>query len=480
MKIMNKILCNLILLISAPIFALTTASVNQSWFYPGDQVVLTLSSDAQQVVFPPIDQIAGNPVLYTSDAQNISIINNQRTRKISRSYVFKPSKSFTIPAYTLTTDASQQSTQPIKITLKTPSQAQPGDDYILQIKTDKQEIFLGDEIHLKVIFKSKKTLSTDNQVSIAIPEIKNLLFIKNNKTLRSADENYNIHTLSYKLRADDFGSFSIPSVVANIGHRNNALFSNFSAISQNRKIKKIHSNPLTIQVNPLPDSLRIFGQFNIETKIDKTQAKPGEAVNLVVSVQGKGNFEDIEKFALAINKVTIYSDEPEFTHNQWQQKFALVAEHAFVIPSFTLDYFDKTTQVKKHISTKPINIQIDTATLALEASPQIKSKQANIDGNSSMNNLKYYYLLLGAVVGIFIGALTVFLKNKAPNKNKNLINQIKLARNDKALFDLLLPLNLTELEGMLQQLEANIYKDAQYKIRKKDIINAIKFDRKTH
>lgn len=477
---MNKILGNLILLISAPIFALTTANVNQSWFYPGDQVVLTLSSDAQQVIFPLIDQIAGNPVLYTSDAQNISIINNQRTRKISRSYVFKPSKSFTIPAYTLATDASQQSTQPIEITLKTPSQAQPGDDYILQIEADKQEIFLGDEIHLKVIFKAKKTLSTDNQVSIAIPEIKNLLFIKDNKTLRSADENYNIHTLSYKLRADDFGSFSIPSVVANIGHRNNTLFGNFSAVGQSQKVTKIHSNPLTIKVNPLPDSLRVFGQFDIETKIDKTQVKSGEVVNLVVSIQGKGNFEDIEKFDLAINKVTIYSDEPEFTHNQWQQKFALVAEHAFVIPSFTLDYFDKITQVKKHIDTKPINIQINTSALVPVDIPQIKQKQVNIDGNSSMNNLKYYYLLLGAVVGIFIGVLAVLLKNKAPNKDKNLIHQIKLARSDKTLFDLLLPLNLTELEGILQRLEANIYKDAQYKIRKKDIINAIKFERKTH
>ena len=54
---MYKILGNLCLLISAPIFALTTASVNQTWFYPGDQVVLTLSSDGNKVSFPSIGNI---------------------------------------------------------------------------------------------------------------------------------------------------------------------------------------------------------------------------------------------------------------------------------------------------------------------------------------------------------------------------------------------------------------------------------------
>ena len=34
------------------------------------------------------------------------------------------------------------------------------------------------------------------------------------------------------------------------------------------------------------------------------------------------------------------------------------------------------------------------------------------------------------------------------------------------------------LDAVLEQLEANIYKNAQHKIRKKDIINAIKFEHK--
>lgn len=105
-------------------------------------------------------------------------------------------------------------------------------------------------------------------------------------------------------------------------------------------------------------------------------------------------------------------------------------------------------------------------------------KPSNINDNAPTNNLKYYYLLLGVVIGAFISILFVVLKNKQPNKDRSLVNQIKLARSDKALFDLLLPLNMLSLEAILQQLEANIYKNAQHKIRKKDIINAIKFEHK--
>ncbi|HAE71020.1 MAG TPA: hypothetical protein DCG46_05395, partial [Gammaproteobacteria bacterium] len=197
-----------------------------------------------------------------------------------------------------------------------------------------------------------------------------------------------------------------------------------------------------------------------------------------VTIHGKGNFEDIQKFSLDIEGATIYSDEAEFSYNQWQQKFAIVGGQDFVIPSFKFDYFDKITQSKKSIATKPISIQINSKKGVQKPIKKIDQKPSNINDNPPTNNLKYYYLLLGIAIGAFISILFVALKNKQPSKDKSLVNQIKLARGDKALFDLLLPLNMLSLEAILQQLEANIYKNAQHKIRKKDIINAIKFEHK--
>lgn len=475
---MYKILGNLCFLMSAPIFALTTASVNQTWFYPGDQIILTLSSDGNKVVFPSIGNISGNDILYTSNSKKISIVNNKQSKYSSQSYVIQPSKGFNIPAYTLIVDGDKQGTQPIQISLREPEQAKPGDDYILQIETDKPTFFLGDEINLKVIFKVKKSLSFNKQVGIAMPEVKDLLFIKNNKTAQSTDENYNIHTLDYRLRADNFGTFNIPSVVASIGNQNNNTFGSFPANRKTNQIKKIHSNTLAITVNPLPDALRIFGDFKIKANIDKTEVKQGEAVNLTIIISGNGNFEDIEKFKLDIDSATIYSDDATFSYNQWQQKFAIVSGKSFVIPSLKFDYFDKISQSKNSITTKPIDIQIEVKEPMRNLLNKTDKQALSIDSNLPTSDLKYYYLLLGVIFGVIISALVIALKKIKSKTDKNLINQIKLARGDKAVFDLLLPLNIAGLESVLEQLEANIYKNAQHKIRKKDIINAIKFEHK--
>ena len=477
---MNKILGNLLLLISTPVFALSTASVNQSWFYPGDQVILTISSDGNNVIFPVIKAVDRHPVLFTTNSQKIRIINNQRSRLSSQSYAFKPDKDLNIPGYTLTVDGNQQTTQPIKVTLKTPTLTKAGDDYILKIKTNKQTIFLGDEFELKVIFKEKKSLTSSQQVNIIMPEVKDLLFIKSNKSSQTTNEKYNIHTLSYKVRADNFGNFTIPSVIASIGEQNNRIFGSFSPINQTRKIQKIHSNSLVLTVNPLPDDLRVFGDFKIKANIDQLKIEQGKAANLTITITGNGNFEDIEQYKLDINDATIYSNEAEFSYNQWQQKFAIIAKENFIIPSFKLDYFDKVTQSKKHITTQPISIRVEGDELLQNPIKKIAQKSVNINHHSTANNLKYYYLLLGVVIGILSSILIVLIKNKKSNTDKNLITQIKFARNDKALFDLLLPLNIVNLETILQQLEANIYKNAQHKIRKKDVINAIKSEYKAH
>lgn len=477
---MNKILGSCLLLLSIPALAISKASVNQSWFYPGDEVVLTLSANGNNVIFPNIQQIDGHPVLYTSSSQKIQIVNNQRSRQSSKSFVIKPTSTITIPSYFILVDDDKQATQPLTVALTQPTLAQMGDDYLLSIKASPQEFYLGDEAILEIIFKEKKSITSNQQASIILPEIKGLTFIKTNKSTQSSDESYNIHTINYRVIANNFGQFKLPSVVVSIGQQRNSIFGNFAPVNQAGKLKKIHSNSLTLTVKPLPDDLTIIGDLNINSSIDSATVKQGQAVNLVVNIQGSANFEDIPPFELAIDNATIYSNEAEFTYNQWQQKFAIVGAQDFTIPSLKLDYFDKRSNTKKTLTTEPIDISVIGAKPIANKKINNQPITAKSNGNLVMNNLKYSYLLAGVVIGILFGWLLSIYKNHSPARNQNLIRQIKLARNDKALFDLLLPLNLTELSIILQQLEANIYKNAQYKIRKKDIINVIKSQDKTN
>lgn len=79
--------------------------------------------------------------------------------------------------------------------------------------------------------------------------------------------------------------------------------SNFGFDYQNVE-KTLKSNPLTVQVKPLPqqnkpiDYSGAVGQFSFKPSIDKTKLKANEAITLKLTVAGSGNLNLIEKPAI--------------------------------------------------------------------------------------------------------------------------------------------------------------------------------------
>ncbi|KAA0445292.1 MAG: protein BatD [Candidatus Thioglobus sp.] len=460
-----KIFGSLFLLISAPVFAKATASVNQNWFYPGDKVTLTLSvsSNSDNVAFPTIKNIGGYSILFTGSPQKDyeNVVNGVPNIKTSKVYIFEPTKSLTIPAYNFSVNGKKQTTKPIKITLKKRSKSKSADDYVLEMTIDKPQFFFGDEANLTIAFKSKKTLPPKIRANVSLPRAKDLLFIQYGKAHQSADKKYNIHKLYFKVNANNFGTFNIPRVVANVGY--------LGGVSQGKVIpnKRLYSNPLKFKVLPLPDDLKVFGDFKIYARVDKTKVAQGKAVNLTLIIKGNGSFKDIEDFDFDIAGTTIYKDDALVNSKNWQQKFAIIGAKNFTIPSLSLDFFDKITKKKKHISTKPIFVQVKQNEQLIKATT--KQPKIVID-----NKLKYYYLLAGVAIGLLIVVVFTAFKHKKPSKQPSLIKQIKSTKSDKQLFDLLLPLDLPEFEPVLHQLEQNLYRGATHKINKKAIIAMVK------
>lgn len=84
---------------------------------------------------------------------------------------------------------------------------------------------------------------------------------------------------------------------------NDPFFSNpFSTSYQNVK-KVIKSNPVTINVAPLPSSnvpqefTGSVGSFTIKSEIDRSELKANEAVNLKITISGKGNLNLIDQLS---------------------------------------------------------------------------------------------------------------------------------------------------------------------------------------
>lgn len=460
--ILGKIL---FLLAISHAFAVNNAKVNKTQFYLGDVITLTISAESSKVLFPEIYNIAGFKIIGSgSSSVSNEYINGKISEISSQSYSFKPTKSLTIKAFNLEIDGKKKRTNPIKIKLLKRAKSKAGDDFILTIKANKTEYFLGEKIDLQVIIKQKKSIITKGNIQVEPLKTKGLIFKPSKNFARSKDANYNIYTQNNQVIANQTGTFDLPVIAAIIYPNNN---SNIFAQPQRSTAKKIYSNTIQLKIKPLPDNLEIYGDFKITTSIDKSQVKAGKALNLSINIIGDGNLSDIEKFALTIENTTIYIDEPQIKNQQWTQKFAIVAQEDFVIPAFSFDFFDNHTQSKKTISTQKIKIKVQNPTPSNLQTPLLQLKVNNI--------LKYYYLLIGFLVAaLLLGLWVIFKRFNRHHKNQSLIKQIQSVRGDKQLFDLLLPLNIMTLKSVLQQLEGNLYKNQNHKINKKAIIKTLK------
>lgn len=471
---MNIILGSLLIFFTSFSFAQISASVNKTQFYPNDVVTFTLKANGD-VVFPNITNISGNIILGTSSSRAIQIINGRQSQTISKSYNFKPVKSLTIPEFEIEVDGKFFKTNPIKLTILKPLQGSNGDDFILELKADKNEFFAGEYLDLQVVFKQKKSTSFAGNININPLKGNGLEFFTDNIFSGSEDNNYTIYTAKYRVRGSKIGMQVISPAIAILSDR----VSGFSGFFNTRK-RKIFSNELSIKVLPLPDNLTIFGDFTITSRVDKVKVESGEAVNLIVEIIGDGNLEDIESFNPKINKGTVYSDKPIIENGKWVQKFAITSQNNFIIPSFELNFFDKKTKTKKQVKTLEIKILTkNTPTVVPKIIQNITpNSRAKIISTKVISGYEFWQLIVSFVFGMLCIVIAFFVKKQfyKSNKDNDLITKIKYTHSDKKLFAILLPLNIRQLDNILQQLEANIYNDAKNKVDKKIIINILKLE----
>ena len=118
---------------------------------------------------------------------------------------------------------------------------------------------------------------------------------------------------------------------------------------------KNYSKALHISVKPLPNNLELFGDYSLTSTVDKTSVDANQPVNLNISITGKGNIDDIQKYNLTVPNVISYADEPKIESTfqtdeyggNFTQKIAFVAQSDYTIPKIELTYFNKNTnQVK--------------------------------------------------------------------------------------------------------------------------------------
>jgi len=483
---MNKIsnLGRILFFIFMPImmFAQVSASLDKIAVIKGDSATYTITATGDDIEFPKLASIEGHPVVGTSTSTSISIINGnmQKVKKVS--YTFTPEYTFTIPNYSIIVDGKEEQTEPIKIKVIKPTASTSNDDLQLFLKIDKTEAYVGEALKATIVFKYKVGIDI---IDIALEDFKiKHFFLKTLDQTKPYEENgFIVLKQSYLLFPQLAGDYTIDKQLINVAIREYR--------TNMKRWTKVYSKELNLKIKPLPSNLSIQGDYTISASVDKLQTKANDPINLTLTIKGSGNIDDIEEFKLDMQNEVVYSTKPTINtfikdgkySGTFTQKISIIADKDFTIPSIEFKYFDIKNKKVKTIKTKSFDIKVKGSSKAI--APSIQTNQ-NINTNTvqvapkivykykeSNPYLKYIFASIGFVLGVIA---TYLLLNKKTKKQdtRELSIRIKKAKNDKDLYNILLPYSHNiKIVDIIKKLEENIYNKGSNKINKDDLYDIV-------
>ena len=492
----------ILLLLNTIAFAGVKVTVNPPAVYKGDMVQLTITAEGEDIEFPQITQVGDSPVMGTSSSQSVNIINGNMSKTISKTYSFRATKSLKVPSFIVKVDGEEFKTKEQSISVVKPTASHAGQPFVLEVNLDKNVSYVGEPLNLTLSFKSKLNARAD-KIQLGEPKLENFWVKKSDEVSKTTEGDYIVQSLHYKLFPQKSGEYTIPAIEALIGKLQRqrrgmgGFFDDpfFSSMTQQLNWQKIYSNSLKVKVNPLPNGLELYGDYTIIARVDKKQVHANKPVNLTLTVQGKGNIDDVKKFDLDIANVIVYADEPKINSGEqnglyggvFTQKIALISDQNFTIPSLSLEYFDKKSKEVKTIKTKPIEIEVIGGGTGLKSPPSIEvSPSQKIEAQKIIPTiktkvitktedayLKYLFLGIGFLLGVGSMLLVNMFKNrKDAKKETDMVRAIRRAKNDQALFNLLLPYSKKDkrISKALNLLEENLYKSGDNKIDREELM----------
>jgi len=504
---MRNILGKLKLIFLIPVWLIASnvqVSVDKREVTRGDTVTFTITAEGENIDFPVINSIDNFPILGTAQRSNISIINGNITKSLSKSYTFAPMKDVTIPSFELKIDGKSYKTEPIKVKVTKVAASLAGSDAILTMSTDKREVHVGEPVNLTVTLKYRRDKNfVESQIES--PQFSNFWIKQAGNVKEYVEGNYIVKKVKFIIFPQKAGEFNLDPMTAKLSRRvavqqpfgNDPFFNDdfFNTMFARLETKRVASNTISLKVKQLPDNLELFGKFDISVTVDKKEVEANKPVRVGIRIDGYGNIDDIKKFDLNIPDSVVYADEPKVdTHiingkygGTFMQTITVVADSNFTIPALTLKFVDSETKEPTEIKSKPIKIFVKggkktDATVAQKEVKQPEVVEKNSEKReSNLNSVEFkqkesstsnwLIFVIGLLVGILSAfAISKFKKSRVSVKSiSNKAHAIRKAKDEKELFELLLPYikDDPQIEDAVKKLEENLFKGANHHVDKK-------------
>jgi len=451
------------------LFGAVEAKVDTQTPEEGDVVTLVLQISGEKVQKPVLHSLCGTEILSSASHSSITINNGVYKNAYTLTYQFAPMKSCEIEPIEVEIDGKKEQTQPIKIEVK-PTVYTKDSDFILELLSDKKEVYVGESFDVTLLFKQK--LGTNPLDSTFEPPVFKGFWVKNESQPQRTQENgYAITKVVYTLAAQRKGENRVEGAKMKIATRVHKR-DMFGGWNQNIKWKTYVSNTLVLHAMELPSNLSLIGDFTLEVDCDKTELNANEALHITVRVEGEGNFEDIKSFKPFIEGVSVFEEKPLLEKGKWSQKITFVADGDFIIPPLALEYFDLATKTAQKLQTKPISIKIKNQQSPKELTILKQTQPASMKATEQAKDIFFWvWIFVALVAGGCIGY--VLAKKEVGNFFKK--EAKSSIREPKTLLMKLLPYKEDpEVSEIIAKLEKNIYEKQNLQIEKKILKEVLK------
>jgi len=377
----------------------------------GEQFRLTYTLNAKGNNFNPpgFDNfyvIAGPSTSYNQSTQ---IINGEVTRNVSYTYTYilqaTREGKFTIPPATIEVKKKQYSSNSVPVEVvkgKAPAKTQapsgkkqsdqelaniPNDDLFVRVLVNRGNVYKGDYLVATVKIYSRVNLSGFENINL--PDFNGFYMqeieIPQLRTLERENINGKIYGTGvlkkYVLFPQHSGSIVIEPVKLEclvqqrVESTPRSFFDDFFSFNSVRNTKKIIASPeVKINVNPLPAGAPesysgTVGSVDMIAKLDKSNVKENDAVNLKITLNGSGNLKLAEApvvnfppdFETYDPKVTTNLDATiSGTTGSKTFEYLIIPRHAgkYRIPPVKYSYFDPESGEYKNLSSEEFLINV--------------------------------------------------------------------------------------------------------------------------
>jgi len=248
----------------------------------------------------------------------------------------------------------------------------------------------------------------------------------------------------YELTPHKAGTITLPALKTHIEMIEEQYQKRYN---RNKYLKKfdIFTQPINMNVQPLPEELSITGEYELYAHVDKNATKLGEPIHFTIALKGEGNIPNLDFLTLTIPHATIY----EKLNTPYEKSFDIVSNSDFTIPPIVLKYYNQKNKEVMLLNTTAFHIKVMGA----------KVKKEN-------SSLIWWFLLL-----LLLPLFWFISKSFKYDEKQALKNQLKRCKDKETLLKKLVPYfykdrKLTRLIYQLEEVDKK-----EFKRLKKEILN---------